>query len=338
MINRLFPLLFLAALYGCGNNTIPDVSKVDAKVEVERFDRSFFAVDPNRLDEGLTQVRQEHPTFNVDFMQHVLGLPADDTSSDSRNNLLFFFEGYRPLYDTLMRTYDAVDDIQRSVKEGLQFARYYFPAYPTNKKLIFFVGPFDSPGTALTREGIAVGLHQYAGKDFSFYLSPQGMELFPTYISRRFDRPYIAVNCLKLIVQDIAPDTARFGSLIDRMIRRGREAWLLDRFLPHTADSLKMGYTADQLKWCEKNESMIWSYFLKNIDLQSNDPELLQNFLGEGPFTVGLDQERSPGNLGTWVGRQIVRAYMEKFPNTTPEALIWTAPQKILEKAGYKPR
>jgi hypothetical protein len=99
-----------------------------------------------------------------------------------------------------------------------------------------------------------------------------------------------------------------------------------------------MGYTADQLKWCEKNESMIWSYFLKNIDLQSNDPELLQNFLGEGPFTVGLDQERSPGNLGTWVGRQIVRAYMEKFPNTTPEALIWTAPQKILEKAGYKPR
>ena len=181
-------------------------------------------------------------------------------------------------------------------------------------------------------------MQQFAGKDFSFYSSRQGQDLFPTYISRRFERPYIVVNCLKLITREVCPDTTGSGPLISQMIRRGREAWLLDRFLPFTADSLKTGYTKAQLDWCEENESLIWSYFLKNIDPQTTNPDIIQNFLGEAPFTAGLDQEHSPGNLGTWIGRQIVRGYMNRNPKTTPKELILLHPEKILDGAAYKPR
>ena len=332
-------LLGTLLLSACGEKVkAPDISGVPMELETLRFDRSFFTIDTNALFSEMSRLSSTYPMFYADFMQEVLGLPANDTSGDIRNNLLFFYQGYRPLYDSLQEVFNETADIEEKVREGMRYARYYFPNYPAKQKLIFFLGPFDAPGTALTREGIAVGLQQYAGKDFSFYQSQQGLELFPSYISRRFERSYIPINCLKLVVQELCPDTVGFSPLIAQMIRRGREAWILDQFLPFTPDTLKLGYTARQLKWCESNEALIWSYFLKNIDPQSTDPDVIQNFLGEGPFTMGLDQDNSPGNLGTWIGRQIVRAYQKKNGNKSPAELMRISPDEILEKAAYKPR
>ena len=145
------------------------------------------------------------------------------------------------------------------------------------------------------------------------------------------------MNALKLVVQELCPDTVGFGPLIDQIVVHGREAWLLDQFLPSTADSLKLGFTQNQIDWCEQNEALIWSYLVKNIDLQSTDPDLIQNFLGEAPFTAGLDQDHSPGNLGNWIGRQILRAYKKKHPNVSLSEVIKLTPAQILEGAAYKP-
>lgn len=315
----------------------PDVSKISVNLTIDRFDQACFQLDTNRLASELVRLSQSHPNFYPDFMEQVLGLPANDTASDVLNNFHFFLSSYQPLYDSLLVLYQDVSDITASVEDGLRYVRHYFPNYSPLEQLIFFIGPFDAPGTALTRKGIAVGLQQYAGKDFSFYQAPQGLELFPAYISRRFERAYIPVNCLKLVVQELCPDTVGFGPLIDQLVFRGRSAWVLDQLMPTTADSLQLGFTQDQIDWCTSNEALIWSYLLKNVDLQSADPDLIQNFLGEAPFTAGLDQEHSPGNLGVWIGRQIVRTYTRKHPNATPAAIIKLTPAQILEGAAYKP-
>lgn len=335
----------MATLTACKNAPdAPDVSGIQVSLEVERFDRSFFSIDTTRLLEDLINVQKAHPGFYPLYMENIVGVPADlgakdpPLQRDVQDVLHFFFQGYRPLYDTLMRSYADVKDIDEAVTQGLRYVRHYFPRYELPRRLIFFIGPFDAPGAALTNEGIAIGLQLFAGEDFSFYGSDQGRALFPEYISRRFSREYIPVNCMKLLVEDLCPDTTRANPLIDQIIRRGREAWLLDRFLPFTADSLKMGYTGKQLKWCEANEALIWSHLLRNVDLQSIEPDVINNFLGEGPFTAGLDQDNSPGNLGTWVGRQIVRTYMEKFPKMSVTELIRMSPDNILEASAYKPR
>ena len=38
--------------------------------------------------------------------------------------------------------------------------------------------------------------------------------------------------------------------LIEQMIEKGKQWWLMDKFLPETADSVKTGYTQKQLEWC----------------------------------------------------------------------------------------
>ena len=63
---------------------------------------------------------------------------------------------------------------------------------------------------------------------------------------------------------DIYPEKNGSGPLIYQMIDAGKRLYLLDHFLPQSADSLKTGYTQQQLDGCYNNEADIWNYFVQN--------------------------------------------------------------------------
>jgi hypothetical protein len=331
-------LLVAISIFSCKNKKgIPDVSNIKIGVTIERFDQSFFSIDTNNIPEGLQKVKNKHPHFYQDFMHQILVVNGSDTG---RNTLLVtkeFLRGYLPIYDSLQLIYKKTGWLQEELEKAYQFVKYYFPGYKAGNAILF-VGPFDAPGVASTREGIAIGLQQYAGKNFSVYQSIPGQKLFPLYISRRFSPEYITANCMKAVVDDIFPDKSGGRPLIEQMIEKGKQWYLLEKFLPSTPDSIKTGYTQLQLKWCLENEGLIWSYIVKNEDLNSLNPAVIQTYIGEGPFTQGFSQEYSPGNIGQWIGWQIVKKFVAKNPGMNPEEVMKTDARKILEEAKYKPK
>ena len=143
---------------------------------------------------------------------------------------------------------------------------------------------------------------------------------------------------MKLITEDIFPDKSKGKPLVEQMIEKGKQWWMLDKFLPGEADSIKTGYTNQQLTWCRENEGLIWSYIIKNEDLYSITPATIQTYIGEAPFTQGFSQELSPGNIGQWIGWQIVKKYADNNPKLKPEEVMQSTPKKILEEAKYKPK
>ena len=316
---------------------IPDVSKIKVDITVERFDQSFFSIDSINIQAGLKKVQNDHPDFYFDFMKQILGVNGSDTNMNTLLVTKEFLRGYLPIYDSLQLVYKKTGWLQKELEKGFQFVKYYFPNYKTGKAILF-VGPFDAPGIAATRSGIAIGLQQYAGKNFSVYQSTEGQELFPLYISRRFGQEYITANCMKAVAEDIFPDQSSGKPLIEQMIERGKQWYLLDKFLPNTPDSIKTGYTKQQLNWCNENEGLIWSYIVKNEDLNSLNPAVIQTYIGEGPFTQGFSQEFSPGNIGQWIGWQIVRKFVSKNPGMKPQDVMKADARKILEEAKYKPK
>ena len=48
--------------------------------------------------------------------------------------------------------------------------------------------------------------------------------------------------------------------------------------------------------------------------------------------------ENSPGNIGQWIGWQIVKAYVEKNTSLKPEEVMRTDAKKIFDEARYKPK
>jgi hypothetical protein len=143
---------------------------------------------------------------------------------------------------------------------------------------------------------------------------------------------------MKAVVEDIFPDQSGGKPLIEQMIEKGKQWYLLDKFLPFTPDSIKTGYTQQQLNWCRENEGLIWSTIVKNEDLNSLNPVVMQTYIGEGPFTQGFSQEMSPGNIGQWLGWQIVKKFVSKNPGMKPQETMKTEARKILEEAKYKPK
>ena len=200
------------------------------------------------------------------------------------------------------------------------------------------MGPLDAPGVALTRSGIAVGLHQFGGKDFPAYQSMEAQQLFPAYISRRFEPQYIVANCMKAVIEDIYSDRSGVKGLVEQMIEKGKQWWLLGKFLPVTPDSLKTGFTKQQLEWCETNEGMVWNDIITTQkDLYTKDPMAIQNYLGEAPFTQSLGSS-SPGNIGQWIGWQIVKKFADKNSSMSVADVLKTDARRILEEAKYKPK
>ena len=60
--------------------------------------------------------------------------------------------------------------------------------------------------------------------------------------------------------------------------------------------------------------------------------------VNDGPMTNGMPQE-SPGNVGSWVGWQIVNQYMKNMGDRTDlPTLLNTPAEEILAKSKYKPR
>lgn len=324
-------------LFGCTNNDGPDVSNIKVDVPIERFDKSFFNLDTNNLVAGLNDLMKKHPDFYTDFMQQILGVSGSDTNKVTHDVAKIFIRGYSSMYQSLNKQYNDVSWLQKDIQKAFQYVKYYFPDYKASK-IILFMGPLDAPGVALTGSAIAVGLHQFGGKDFPAYQSMEAQQLFPAYISRRFESQYIVVNCMKAVVEDIYPDRSGAKGLVEQMIEKGKQWWMLDNFLPTTPDSLKSGFTKQQLNWCEANEGLIWNDIITTQkDLYTKDPMAIQNYIGESPFTQSLGPS-SPGNIGQWIGWQIVKKFVANNSSMSVTDVLKTDARKILELAKYKPK
>ena len=141
---------------------------------------------------------------------------------------------------------------------------------------------------------------------------------------------------MKALAEDFFQDQIQGKPLIEQMIEKGKNWWLVDQLLPEAADSLKTGFTQKQLNWCLSNEGQIWNFFLEQ-NLFSLEPDLIKNFIGDAPNTQGMP-EASPGNIGQWVGWRIVRKYASLHTDISPEQLMKIPARTIFEETKYKPK
>jgi hypothetical protein len=325
--------LAVVVLFACSDKPpVPDVSGIQVPLNTVRYDTAFFHLDTNHVSSGLQQLYQRYPGFTQDFLYNILGTSPDSAQKDAAH----FISSYYSLYRDADKLFSNIKSTEAAVKRGLQFAHHYFPAYPLPKQLIYFIGPINSFGNIITRDGLAVGLQLYMGKDYPLYLTEAGQQLYPRFVSRRFEPAYIPVNCMKNIIDDMYPERSSGNTLAERMVESGKRQYLLSLLLPETPDTLRTGYTEQQLKGCYESEKNIWSFFVQNDLLFSTDPNMGRDYLNDGPNTPVFG-DASPGNIGQFVGTQIVKKWMKNNRAVTPDQLMKTQAKKIFEEAKYKP-
>jgi hypothetical protein len=249
------------------------------------------------------------------------------------------------VYKQSQDLYKNFSSTAKELEDGFRYVKHYFPAYNV-PSIITTVGPMDALAPMSNNEPspnylgenfLAIGLQFYLGKDFSIYNDPGYISsVAPLYRSARFSKEYIASDVFKLVIDDLFPDSSSRYPLIERFIEKGKRLYLLQQFLPNSNDTLLIGYTGKQLKWCKENERSMYNFFIQQNLLFEIDPALTQNFTTDGPTTQGMP-EQSPGNIGAFLGWEIVKAYMQKKPSVTVAQLMRTSNKNIFNEADYKP-
>lgn len=349
MRKSLIPIIFAAIFLSCNNDkNIPDVSSIKINIETRRFEQDFFAMDTNKVAESMKAILQKYPDFLPQFTGNILGLDLDSLlvpHNPQDQAVRMFIHDYSAIKDSSDLIFHNFSKETEAIKKGMQFVKYYFPKYQLPQSIITFIGPinanfetsFGVQGDVLTTKSFGIGLILHLGKNFSFYGTPEVLEQYPAYISNNFDADHIPINCMRNIIDDMFHDQSNGKPLIEQMVIRGRRMYLLEKFLPYTPEYELLGYTKLQTKASYNNEVVIWNFFLNNELLNKTDPNIIKNYIGESPKTEELGED-SPGNIGTFEGLQIVKKYMEMYPETSLTDLMKMNAREIYEKSKYKPR
>jgi uncharacterized protein YjaZ len=96
-----------------------------------------------------------------------------------------------------------------------------------------------------------------------------------------------------------------------------------------------MGYTPEEYTWCGQNEKMLWKYIIENKHLYTPDILTVTKYFSGVPQTFIADD--APGDLGSWIGWQIVSKYMNNTKTTVESLINNTDYMEILSKSKYKP-
>src|SRR5690606_15639872 len=68
-------------LASCGSED-PDVSDIDVRLELQRFEQDYFAIDTNNISGGYQHLVQKYPLFLPDFTYNILGLPPVESNEE----------------------------------------------------------------------------------------------------------------------------------------------------------------------------------------------------------------------------------------------------------------
>lgn len=330
----LFIFFALLAIGGCrpDGRDVPDVSAIETDISIRRFEQDLFSLDTGRMEAGLAALEEAYPEFAPLFFEQLLGaLPADTA----------FYKGFithpamRALYDTCQAVYVNMQNIEADFEEAFRFFQYYFPEEPV-PTVTTYVSEFSVAAFVYGDNGLAVGLDFFLGDAFPYRKIDPNNPVFSEYLIRTFNRGHLVSKTVQALIDGLAGAPSG-NRLLDMMVHNGKKLYALDLLLPYAPDSVKLEITSQQAEWLQDNELEMWAYFLKEELLYSSDWQSIRKLVDYSPHSPGMPPE-APGRTANWVGWQIVKAYMEKHPETTlPQLFALRDAQALLDESRYRP-
>lgn len=293
-----------------------NVSKVKVDFSVDRFDVDFYTASPNEL----SKLKNNYPFF----------FPKEITDSISLAKISNKDE--QELFSETQQVYKDFSEVKSKLSSLFKHIKYYNPKFKS-PKVITMLTNIDYDSRVIYADSLLIiSLDVFLGKNHPFYAD------FPNYIKENNTKEHLLVDVANAVInRQIQPVKNR--SFIDKMVFEGKKMYLLDKYLPNIPDREKFGVHIDKYNWLLANEEQIWSYFIQKNLLFSTDTKLNSRFLEIAPFSKFYMEHDSlsPGQVGVWVGWQIVRSYMQ-HNNVSLQELLKISVTDLYTKSKYKPR
>ncbi|PWK21043.1 gliding motility lipoprotein GldB [Xanthomarina spongicola] len=310
--------LILFSIFSCqkDNSNENEIAKIEVDYIIERFDIAFGKVTATSLPD----LKKAYPfMFSEKYPDSFWIAKVNDTLQQE-------------LTQETQDVFLDLKDEKKEIAQLFQHLKYYFPEFKT-PRVITVTSEVDYRNKVIVTDTIVlISLDTYLGSDHKFY---EGIQ---NYLRQDFNREQIVVDLAgaygdKYIYQQ------QNKTLLDEMIYFGKQLYFKDVVIPFKTDAEKIGYSKSQLEWAKSNETEIWRFFIEEELLFSTDSKLPNRFINPAPFSKfyleEIDKE-SPGQIGKYMGWQIVRAYMKRN-DVSLKDLLQADPKEIFNHSNFKP-
>lgn len=311
------PLVFF--FIGCDdtNTKESEILMIPLEIKIDRFDKKFHLSQADDIQ----VLKTTYPYLFPEKFDDSVWIKRQ---KDSLQLLLL---------ENVEKKFTTTVSIEENLEYLFKHLKYYFPE-TTIPSVIGLINNVDYQSKTIYADSLLlISLDTYLGVDHYLY------EGIPQYIRQEMDITFLPSHVAsKFAESKIPPSNDR--SFLSQMIYYGKQVYLKDWVLPRSSDAEKMLYTEQQIQWVIDNEAYMWQYIVEKQLLYNTDPSLSNRFIEPAPFSkfyLEIDNE-SPGRIGVWIGWQIIKSYMKRYPDTEISALLNLPAQTLFSKSNYKPR
>lgn len=332
-IKLLWPSLLVFSLFQACSPQAIDRSVGPLPVEV-----SIAAVDDLLFDNSLSaterheRLKTEYPTVYPLYFSDILLL--GDVNSPQAPEMLALFTGddqWKFTEERIQEVFSDMSDLEKGLEQGLGRYKAIFPE--KNIPEIYRLNTGYNYGIYPQGDILAFGAEFYLGADDPM-IQQLPPEVFPQYAREDMKPEQLLPNLIKSLILVREQNASDDRDVLGAMVFYGKVMYLLHLCLPDVQEHLHFAYTAEEFQWCQRNEETIWSVLVTEELLFSTDRKVKTNWSVRAPFTQGFSEE-SPGELGWFMGKQMVKDYMAAHPEIAPADLLKVDKDQILK--AYRP-
>ncbi|MCC5917698.1 MAG: hypothetical protein JJU02_10290 [Cryomorphaceae bacterium] len=329
MRHTIYSCIFLLTVIfssSCQPDDYVDTSQINAKVNTHRFDEAFFALDTTNFTLEINKMMQG--TF-APFFEGNSAIPF----WKSQRTLEFMIR----LHGEVSNKYPNLKKMEDKWTNMFKHYRYYFPKTPDTLHIYTYISglDFDFPIIYVdSLQSAFISLDLFLGKDHPAYAKNA------EYLNFRHDAEQLPIALAReLINQKIRYDVSDM-SFINEVIFHGKKLYALEKLIPGLSERELLNYNEDHIVFCVENERIMWRFFIEQDIIFNQQGEYKRRFIEPAPFSkfyMEFDNQ-TPGQVGQWIGWQIVKKYMKKHPGKELSDLLKEEDHRgIFAASGYKP-
>lgn len=291
--------------------------------------------------EEVKEIKQKFTKKFDRWCVDIMGVPAPYMANDSALAVFLsrFSEINKPIIAAVTKHYSRYPNLDGNIEKCISNMKKEFPDAGAFEVFVYF-SQFSLTNTFTdTVSGkhiLGYSAEMFMDDTCTLYDQIEGM---PAWIKRyaRTEQiaPYLAITYLNGRYLEKHPRK----TMLDEMIYQGKLWYSLMKLAPDLAPERLLGYSSDEWKFLQKEESNIWNFYLQEKILFSTDFNRgYKRFFIQGERTTGAGlPEDCPPRIGNFSGLKIVTAYADKTGKSLKQIWEETNAGNILKESGYNP-
>jgi hypothetical protein len=303
-----------------------NLTGISLPLKIQRLEDTLFKLETKA---EVADFLKDHQLLAEKF----IGIETDQEGNKLIDKLyeMIHTPSLQTLYQEVELKFKDISELQNQLEYAFKCLKYYYPTFKIPQVVTFITGI----GTDLyvNKQLIVIGLDFFLGKGAKF--RPLHM---PEYILRTYEPHYIAPKLTLLLSQQFNAENSKDNTLLQDMLYLGKAYYFTKTLLPEVPEAIILGYTEAQYTDTEKYQRIVWQHFIDHELFYTTDAIVKRKYLGDKPFTAEIGPG-CPGNIGGWLGYQIIKKYMQNNPNITLPMLMQNSDaQHLFMQAKYKPK